>query len=104
MTLGGFARSAYARDDSPYISPDPLGLMNCEDWNAAYGARRDAILNGIRAFAGGQVTGEGVRAHGATLDDSTAARNFDAWCSRSYAEGFLLVKLYTHAAAFIARG
>ena len=36
--------------------------------------------------------------------DENAARLYDGWCGRDYAQDFLLYKLYTHAAAFIPRG
>jgi hypothetical protein len=53
----------------------------------------------LRAFAGGP-TGESPGQRGATLDDDLAYRLLENNCSKDYARGFKLYKLYTRAAAF----
>jgi hypothetical protein len=81
--------------DSP-----PLRTFTCTDWNRANGEMRLATIEQIRNFAGGPVTGEGVRARGAVLEDDQAYQLFDRACEPDFASGFLLVKLNTHAAGF----
>jgi hypothetical protein len=83
----------------------PLGQLTCADWNAASGAdARADIVSRIRGFAGGVVNdGSHDIGTGATLSDEDARRLYDGWCTRSYAEAFLLYKLYTHGAVFANR-
>ncbi len=83
----------------------PLGQVNCGDWNNTAGSGRGALVERLRAFAGGVVNdGSKNVGVGATLSSEDAQRLFDAWCGRAYAQDFLLYKLYTHAAAFQHRG
>jgi hypothetical protein len=82
----------------------PLGQTSCTDWNAARDVDRPALIQRLRAFAGGVVnTGERDIGTGAVLTYDEARRLYDAWCIRAYAQDFLLYKLYTHAAAFAHR-
>jgi hypothetical protein len=76
----------------------PTQLVQCRDWNEADPRARDGTIEVLREFAGGP-TGSPAGT-GQTLDDDDAYRLFDNWCSRPYAEGFRLYKLYTRAAAF----
>jgi hypothetical protein len=93
------ARAAQVRE-----GPVPLGQFNCTDWNATSGAERAAVVDRIRAFAGG-VVNDGSRdiGTGAVLPDALASALFEGWCEQAYASDFLLYKLYTHAAAFSGR-
>jgi hypothetical protein len=76
----------------------PTQLVQCRDWNAANPRERNGTLDLLREFAGGP-TGS-PSGHGNTLEDDEAFALFDGWCSREYARGFRLYKLYTRAAAF----
>jgi hypothetical protein len=78
----------------------PLRVFTCKDWNRASSEIRLATIEQIRNFAGGPVTGEQVRGTGAVLEDEQAYQLFDRACEPEFASGFLLVKLYTHAAGF----
>jgi hypothetical protein len=90
-----------AADVGPGIGDTaPLRTFTCRDWNRADSELRLATIEQIRNFAGGPVTGEDVRARGAVLDDEQAYGLFDRACEPDFASGFLLVKLYTHAAGF----
>jgi hypothetical protein len=82
------------------IQPGSLGKLRCADWNQAGLDSRTAMVEELRAFAGGPVTGAGVQGRGAVLDDEQAYDLFEGRCRPEFAEGFLLVKLYTHAAGF----
>jgi hypothetical protein len=89
-----------------FADQDPVNLNTyaCKDWNAADPARRRLVVEKLRNFAGGDVTGgQGVRGHGTVLDDEHAYLLFDSACRERYARGFVLYKLYTHAAAFAGR-
>ena len=82
-------------------NPMPLGLLSCEDWNRTAEAKRPALVERIRGFAGGVVnTGSKDIGTGAVLAYEDARSLYDGWCGLAFAEGFLLYKLYTHAAAF----
>ncbi|HEV3000830.1 MAG TPA: right-handed parallel beta-helix repeat-containing protein [Solirubrobacteraceae bacterium] len=82
----------------------PLGQLTCTDWNGTAQPARTALLDRIRGFAGG-VVNDGSRdlGTGAVLTHEQAAALYDGWCGQAYASEFLLVKLYTHAAAFSRR-
>jgi hypothetical protein len=76
----------------------PTQLVQCRDWNTASLRERTGTLEALHEFAGGPTGSPAGR--GQTLDDDEAFRLFDSWCSRPYAEGFRLYKLYTRAASF----
>jgi hypothetical protein len=81
--------------------PIPLGILSCEDWNRTPEAERAELVQRLRGFAGG-VVNDGTRnlGTGAVLAFDEANALYTGWCSKAYAQGFLLYKLYTHAAAF----
>lgn len=76
----------------------PTQLVQCRDWSAANPRERDGTLDLLKRFAGGPTGSPAGR--GRTLEDEEAFALFDRWCSREYAKGFRLYKLYTRAAAF----
>jgi Right handed beta helix region len=74
--------------------------VNCADWNGAGDAGRAWIVERIHTFAGGVVNDhEKAIGYGDTLSDADAHSLFDTQCSARQAQGFLLYKLYTYAAA-----
>src|SRR3954471_13995610 len=77
-----------------------LSGVSCAQWNTAGDAGRAWIVGKIRQFAGGVVV-DGNRAlgNGDVLTDEQANELFDTWCPKRYAQGFVLYKLYTYAAA-----
>jgi hypothetical protein len=92
----------------PGQGPD-LNTYYCADWQRASPAERRVVLERLKAFVGGTITGgtpggERELGRGAVLDDELAYGIFDDRCREHYARGFLLYKLYTHAAAFAGRG
>ena len=76
----------------------PTQLVQCRDWNEASPRERSGTIDVLREFAGGP-TGSPAGT-GRTLEDDQAYEVFDSWCSRPYARGFRLYKLYTRASAF----
>ena len=78
---------------------EDLSGVSCADWNAATDADRTWLVERIEAFAGGVVVdGEKIVGYGDTLTTAQAHDQFDGACRYSYAQGFLLYKLYTYAA------
>jgi hypothetical protein len=88
---------------SSEIPPGSLGKLVCEDWNRGDLDMRTAIVEELRGFAGGPVVGQGVEGTGPVLEDEQAYELFERRCEDSFAEDFLLYKLYTHAAGFAGR-
>jgi hypothetical protein len=85
-------------------NPVPIGQLTCTDWKRADYDTQWWMTRRVRGFAGGVVVdGEKVVGSGAVLNDDDARSMYDDWCGRSYARDFLLLKLYTHAAAFAGR-
>jgi hypothetical protein len=82
-----------------------LSGVSCADWNAAGDAGRAWIVAQIRQFAGGVVV-DGTKALGGgdVLTTQQANDLFDGWCPKRYAQGFVLYKLYTYAAAVTPAG
>jgi hypothetical protein len=82
------------------LDQQALQHLTCSDWKQAGGAAREAMVDGLRAIAGGQVTGQGAAGRGTVLDDERAYRLFNSYCKRPFARGFVLYKLYGQAAGF----
>jgi hypothetical protein len=77
-----------------------LSGVSCAQWNTAGDDGRAWIVAKIREFAGGVVVdGNKVIGHGDVLTTEQANDLFDSWCPKRYAQGFVLYKLYTYAAA-----
>jgi hypothetical protein len=77
-----------------------LSGVTCAEWNAASDEDRAWLVDTVAAFAGGVVVdGEGIVGHGDTLTTRRANSLFNGSCGPSYAQSFLLYKLYTYAAA-----
>ena len=85
---------------SSAIAPGSLGKLTCDDWNRGSLDTRGAIVEELRNFSGGPVTGEGFEGTGPVLEDEQAYELFERRCEQPYAEHFVLFKLYTHAAGF----
>jgi hypothetical protein len=93
-------------DDSPvagvgFEREQPARQLRCSDWQQADPSARREIVSSLREFLGGPVLGEGVSGRGTVLEDEQAHRLFNGRCERF--PGFLLYKLYSHAAAFAGR-
>ncbi|MFL5844935.1 MAG: right-handed parallel beta-helix repeat-containing protein [Solirubrobacteraceae bacterium] len=74
--------------------------LSCAQWNTAGDEGRSWIVGKITDFAGGSVVdGSKIVGYGDTLSAENATDLFNAWCPKQYAQGFVLYKLYTYAAA-----
>jgi hypothetical protein len=89
------------RKKTGWIDPrSDFSGVNCADWNNAGDAGRAWAVDVIHDFAGGVVNDEKqVVGYGDTLSDEQAHSLFNTQCSSKQAQGFLLYKLYTYAAA-----
>jgi hypothetical protein len=80
--------------------------VNCAEWQKADIRERYGTIEDLREFAGsaaGAGSATGPAGHGATLETDKAYKLFQNWCSKDFARGFKLYKLYTRAAAFTPR-
>jgi hypothetical protein len=81
-----------------------LSGISCANWVHAGDAGRAWIVQAVTRFAGGEVNdGSADIGPGSTLSDADAAELFNGWCSKTYAQSFLLYKLYTFTAALRER-
>lgn len=81
-----------------------IQLFNCSDWQESDEGIRAYVVDRLETIVGGQITGRGADGRGATITDDQAQRLFDGTCSSPRARGFLLYKLYGHAAGFSGGG
>ena len=76
-----------------------LSGVTCTEWNAASDADRAWLIATITDFAGGVVVdGERIVGYGDVLTAEQANDLYNSSCAPTYAQGFLLYKLYTYAA------
>ena len=108
LALGGCGGSddGGGGDDGPAKRPANLPadfnlqLFNCSNWQASDEEVRDYVVRRLEEVVGGQITGRGANGRGSTLTEEQAHRLFDGTCGSPRARGFLLYKLYGHAAGF----
>lgn len=77
-----------------------LQLFNCSDWKRSDEQVRAFVVQRLEDVIGDQITGEGASGRGSTLTKDQAHRLFDGTCGSPRARGFVLYKLYGHAAGF----
>lgn len=106
--MGGCGGSSQPRTTNPTAAvniPSGVGesirLDNCTDWQRASIEERRTTVAQLRKFAGGAVGSSAGIQHGPVLSDGRAYKLFQNYCTRPFARGFKLYKLYTHAAAFV---
>jgi hypothetical protein len=94
------AATVARRVEGPLNRRADLSGVSCTQWNASNDEDRAWLVGAIKDFAGGPVVdGEKVVGYGDTLTAQQANSLFDNQCRASYAQSFLLYKLYTYAAA-----
>ena len=88
------------RVKGPLDRRSDFSAVSCTEWNAASDRDRAWVVKSVREFAGGVVVdGEKAVGYGDVLTDAQAHDIFNSTCSKRYAQGFVLYKLYTYAAA-----
>jgi hypothetical protein len=95
---GGEDEPGAVAPSAGFNQEQPGRQLRCSDWKDADPSGRRAIVDRLQAFIGGPVTGEGFEARGTVLKDEQAHDLFNTRCE--HFSGFLLYKLYSHAAAF----
>ncbi|HEX8122831.1 MAG TPA: right-handed parallel beta-helix repeat-containing protein [Solirubrobacteraceae bacterium] len=92
---------AVARSATGWIDPrSDFSGVNCANWNTAGDAGRAWIVQKVKEFVGGVVVdGEKIVGYGDVLTDPQANDLFNTTCSQGYAQGFVLYKVYSYAAA-----
>jgi len=103
--LGGCGGSSRSKPHVDYSAVGGVGASirsdNCSDWQRATVDQRRTTVVQLRNFAGGPVGSSAGIQNGPVLSDQTAYKLLGRYCSKPFARGFKLYKLYTHAAAFI---
>ena len=74
---------------------------DCTDWKKGTVDERRVTVAHLRRFAGGPVGSSAGIKYGPVLDNGRAYRVLDSYCSKYFARGFKLYKLYERAAAFV---
>lgn len=112
LALGacGDSDDSGSKDDGPAPRPANLPadfniqLFNCANWQQSDEKVRAYVVDRLETIVGGQITGQGADGRGSTITDEQAHRLFDGTCGSPRARGFLLYKLYGHAAGFSGGG
>ena len=87
--------------DVPPVPNQPaLQALTCRDWTNSDAATRESVLSGLEGFVGSPVTGKDANGQGSILTREQGRALLDGQCSRSFARGFSLYKLYGQAAGF----
>ena len=106
LALGGCGDSDEAGGDGRLERPTSLPpdfnlqLFNCSDWNRADEDVKRFVVQRLGDVIGDQITGRGANGRGSTLSDEQAHELFNSNCGAPQARGFVLYKLYAHAAGF----
>lgn len=106
LALGGCGESdegnGSAKGERPANLPADFNiqLFNCSDWKKSDEEVRAYVVRRLSEIVGGDITGRGATGRGSTLTEDQAHRLFDGTCGSPKARGFLLYKLYGHAAGF----
>jgi hypothetical protein len=74
---------------------------DCTDWKRGKVDQRRSTVVQLRKFAGGPVGSSAGIQKGPVLDDGRAYKVLQSYCSKYFARGFKLYKLYERAAAFV---
>ena len=103
LIAGGVGVSVASKgaEDARTVSVGSVRQANCTDWKKGSEDQRENMVFALRRFAGGPVGSSAAIQRGPTLDDDRAYRVLDSYCSRDFARGFKLYKLYERAAAFV---
>jgi hypothetical protein len=77
-----------------------IRTVDCADWRKGSVVQRNNTVIALHGFAGGQVGSSEQMRRGPVLNDGQAYRLFQSYCSKYFARGFKLYKLYERAAGF----
>jgi hypothetical protein len=98
---GASASSKALPKDPPAPGVASVRQADCNDWKKGNLDQRRTTVAYLRQFAGGPVGSSAGIQNGHVLDDGRAYRVLESYCTRFFARGFKLYKLYERAAAFV---
>jgi hypothetical protein len=98
---GSVSVASKAPKDPQTASVGSVRQADCTDWKKGSEDQRRTMVFHLRKFAGGPVGSSAGIKTGPVLDDDRAHRLLDSYCSKYFARGFKLYKLYERAAAFV---
>ena len=106
--LGGCGGSSSSKgkpkDEAKKFPAPAVGSVrsaDCSDWKRGKVDQRRRTVVELRKFAAGPVGSSAGIQRGPVLDDRRAYRVLESYCSKYFARGFKLYKLYERAAAFV---
>jgi hypothetical protein len=99
---GGSSKPAKrAAEQLPVPGVGSVREANCSDWKRGAVDQRHSTVVELRKFAGGPVGSSAGIQRGPVLDDDRAYRILQSYCTKYFARGFKLYKLYERAAAYV---
>jgi hypothetical protein len=98
---GGSSDSKQKPQDLPAPGVGSVRSADCSDWKRGTVDQRRSTVVELRNFAGGPVGSSAGIQNGPVLDDGRAYRILKSYCTKYFARGFKLYKLYERAAAFV---
>jgi hypothetical protein len=99
--VGVSVASSDGPKDQQVASLGSVRQADCTDWKKGSEDQRETMVFSLRKFAGGPVGSSEELQRGPVLDDDRAYRMLESYCSKYFARGFKLYKLYDRAAAFL---
>jgi hypothetical protein len=105
LIAGGVGVSVASKGakDPRTASVGSVRQADCSDWKNGSEDQRQTMVFYLRKFAGGPVGSSAGIQRGPVLDDDRAYKVLASYCSKQFARGFKLYKLYERAAAFVGR-
>jgi hypothetical protein len=98
---GGTAHSSTLGLHSSLDVGESARSDTCEQWQKGTVAERHGTLIRLRKFAESPVGSSQGLQNGHALTDEQGYKLFQSFCSKHFARGFKLYKLYERAAAFV---
>jgi hypothetical protein len=102
--LGGCGGSSGSEEQPKALAAHGVGSVraaDCSDWEKGNLDQRRRTVLELRRFAGGPVGSSAGVQNGPVLDDGRAYKVLESYCTKYFARGFKLYKLYERAAAFV---
>jgi hypothetical protein len=101
VLVGGCGGSSDPAKEPPAPAVGSVRAADCSDWQKGSLDQRRRTVAQLRRFAGGPVGSSAGVQNGPVLDDGRAYRVLESYCTKYFARGFKLYKLYERAAAFV---
>jgi hypothetical protein len=98
---GGVSAASKGPKDPQSASVGSVRQADCTDWKKGSEDQRRTMVSYLGKFAGGPVGSSAGIQRGPVLDDDRGYKVLASYCSKYFARGFKLYKLYERAAAFV---